>query len=167
MSSKTQLSIEKEEKLLNEEQVSSTYIESETRYRLNPVQSVSSSLYRPNIDEYYIRSYTCNFCKKGFSNAQALGGHMNIHRRDRAKLRKTSSNDEDHSQESSELSTSKDKDNVDDMGKKEALPLFVEASSSLKKENMYNPNVSKDDSGLDLELRLGSSPLMKNNTFGI
>ncbi|PIA60463.1 hypothetical protein AQUCO_00300162v1 [Aquilegia coerulea] len=34
----------------------------------------------------YIRSYRCSFCKKGFSNAQALGGHMNIHRRDRAKL---------------------------------------------------------------------------------
>ncbi|EEF29385.1 hypothetical protein RCOM_0233200 [Ricinus communis] len=34
-----------------------------------------------------VRSYTCSFCKKGFSNAQALGGHMNIHRKDRAKLR--------------------------------------------------------------------------------
>ncbi|GMH10173.1 hypothetical protein Nepgr_012014 [Nepenthes gracilis] len=39
-------------------------------------------------------SYTCYFCKKGFSNAQALGGHMNIHRRDRAKLRQSSSNEE-------------------------------------------------------------------------
>ncbi|XP_054780762.1 uncharacterized protein LOC129288282 [Prosopis cineraria] len=34
-----------------------------------------------------VRSYTCGFCQKGFSNAQALGGHMNIHRRDRARLR--------------------------------------------------------------------------------
>lgn len=33
------------------------------------------------------RSYTCTFCKRGFSNAQALGGHMNIHRRDRARIR--------------------------------------------------------------------------------
>ncbi|CAH8259873.1 unnamed protein product [Arabidopsis lyrata] len=33
------------------------------------------------------RSYVCSFCIRGFSNAQALGGHMNIHRRDRAKLR--------------------------------------------------------------------------------
>ncbi|KAL5549848.1 hypothetical protein UlMin_000024 [Ulmus minor] len=32
------------------------------------------------------RSYTCTFCKRGFSNAQALGGHMNIHRRDRARI---------------------------------------------------------------------------------
>ncbi|XAR58955.1 hypothetical protein NMG60_11014549 [Bertholletia excelsa] len=33
------------------------------------------------------RSYECNFCKKGFSSAQALGGHMNIHRKDKAKLK--------------------------------------------------------------------------------
>ncbi|XP_010518659.1 PREDICTED: transcriptional regulator TAC1 [Tarenaya hassleriana] len=30
------------------------------------------------------RSYTCNFCRKEFRSAQALGGHMNVHRRDRA-----------------------------------------------------------------------------------
>ncbi|XP_020593831.1 transcriptional regulator TAC1-like [Phalaenopsis equestris] len=30
------------------------------------------------------RSYECNLCRRGFLNAQALGGHMNIHRRDRA-----------------------------------------------------------------------------------
>ncbi|KAM7262937.1 hypothetical protein ACFE04_000620 [Oxalis oulophora] len=34
-----------------------------------------------------VKSYACSFCKRGFSNAQALGGHMNIHRRDRAKLK--------------------------------------------------------------------------------
>ncbi|KAH7678146.1 beta-beta-alpha zinc fingers domain-containing protein [Dioscorea alata] len=36
------------------------------------------------------RSYDCIFCKRGFSNAQALGGHMNIHRKDRSKLKQTS-----------------------------------------------------------------------------
>ncbi|XP_010530023.1 PREDICTED: uncharacterized protein LOC104806701 isoform X2 [Tarenaya hassleriana] len=30
------------------------------------------------------RSYTCNFCRREFRSAQALGGHMNVHRRDRA-----------------------------------------------------------------------------------
>ncbi|PKI65905.1 hypothetical protein CRG98_013725 [Punica granatum] len=30
------------------------------------------------------RSYECVYCKRGFTNAQALGGHMNIHRKDRA-----------------------------------------------------------------------------------
>ncbi|XP_059445034.1 transcriptional regulator TAC1 [Corylus avellana] len=33
-------------------------------------------------------SYECTFCKRGFDNAQALGGHMNIHRKDRAKTKK-------------------------------------------------------------------------------
>ncbi|KAF9606140.1 hypothetical protein IFM89_023193 [Coptis chinensis] len=31
------------------------------------------------------RFYECVFCKRGFTTAQALGGHMNIHRRDRAR----------------------------------------------------------------------------------
>ncbi|OWM68137.1 transcriptional regulator TAC1-like [Punica granatum] len=33
------------------------------------------------------RSYECVFCKQGFTNAQALGGHMNIHRKDRARAK--------------------------------------------------------------------------------
>ncbi|XVF28658.1 hypothetical protein REPUB_Repub15cG0049200 [Reevesia pubescens] len=37
------------------------------------------------------RSYECNFCKQGFTNAQALGGHMNIHRKDRAKAKRPTS----------------------------------------------------------------------------
>ncbi|KAA8525892.1 hypothetical protein F0562_008008 [Nyssa sinensis] len=32
------------------------------------------------------RSYTCTFCRREFRSAQALGGHMNVHRRDRAQL---------------------------------------------------------------------------------
>nr|GMC85759.1 zinc finger protein 10-like [Ipomoea batatas] len=36
------------------------------------------------------RSYTCNFCRREFRSAQALGGHMNVHRRDRAKLKHSS-----------------------------------------------------------------------------
>ncbi|KAL8094156.1 hypothetical protein AgCh_035866 [Apium graveolens] len=34
-----------------------------------------------------VRLYKCTFCGRGFSNAQALGGHMNIHRRDRARMK--------------------------------------------------------------------------------
>ncbi|XP_078152418.1 uncharacterized protein LOC144547600 [Carex rostrata] len=33
------------------------------------------------------RFYSCHFCDREFHSSQALGGHMNIHRRDRAKLR--------------------------------------------------------------------------------
>lgn len=36
------------------------------------------------------RSYTCSFCRREFRSAQALGGHMNVHRRDRAKLKQSS-----------------------------------------------------------------------------
>lgn len=34
-----------------------------------------------------VRCYECTFCRRGFTNAQALGGHMNIHRKDRAKAK--------------------------------------------------------------------------------
>jgi hypothetical protein len=33
------------------------------------------------------RSYPCTFCGREFRSAQALGGHMNVHRRDRARLK--------------------------------------------------------------------------------
>ncbi|KAK1409445.1 hypothetical protein QVD17_35971 [Tagetes erecta] len=36
------------------------------------------------------RSYTCSFCKREFKSAQALGGHMNVHRRQKAKLKQPS-----------------------------------------------------------------------------
>ncbi|KAI8560583.1 hypothetical protein RHMOL_Rhmol04G0269100 [Rhododendron molle] len=32
------------------------------------------------------QSYSCSFCKREFRSAQALGGHMNVHRRDKARL---------------------------------------------------------------------------------
>ncbi|WOL06944.1 hypothetical protein Cni_G15679 [Canna indica] len=37
------------------------------------------------------RSYSCSFCRREFRSAQALGGHMNVHRRDRAQLKLSSS----------------------------------------------------------------------------
>nr|XP_043620227.1 transcriptional regulator SUPERMAN-like [Erigeron canadensis] len=36
------------------------------------------------------RNFMCTFCNKEYKSAQALGGHMNVHRRDRAKLRLSS-----------------------------------------------------------------------------
>ncbi|KAL9237164.1 hypothetical protein vseg_011748 [Gypsophila vaccaria] len=38
------------------------------------------------------RTYECTYCKRGFTNAQALGGHMNIHRKDKAKSKKRENN---------------------------------------------------------------------------
>ncbi|KAK9684919.1 hypothetical protein RND81_10G242500 [Saponaria officinalis] len=37
-----------------------------------------------DVENQGIRSYDCVFCRRGFTTAQALGGHMNIHRKDRA-----------------------------------------------------------------------------------
>ncbi|MED6187779.1 hypothetical protein PIB30_079759, partial [Stylosanthes scabra] len=34
------------------------------------------------------RSYDCTFCKRGFTNSRALGGHMNIHRKERTNAMK-------------------------------------------------------------------------------
>lgn len=43
------------------------------------------------------RIYSCNFCDREFRSAQALGGHMNVHRRDRARLRQGLHPDENES----------------------------------------------------------------------
>ncbi|KAL4587300.1 hypothetical protein LXL04_000169 [Taraxacum kok-saghyz] len=40
------------------------------------------------------RSYTCSFCRREFRSAQALGGHMNVHRRDRARLKQSPNNNQ-------------------------------------------------------------------------
>ncbi|KAL7597734.1 transcriptional regulator SUPERMAN [Lactuca sativa] len=42
------------------------------------------------------RNFMCNFCKKEYKSAQALGGHMNVHRRDRARLRLSSPSLDQH-----------------------------------------------------------------------
>ncbi|KAI4385668.1 hypothetical protein MLD38_003665 [Melastoma candidum] len=41
------------------------------------------------------RSYSCSFCGREFRSAQALGGHMNVHRRDRARLKQSQSSQSD------------------------------------------------------------------------
>ncbi|XP_058734582.1 zinc finger protein 10-like [Vicia villosa] len=40
------------------------------------------------------RSYSCSFCRREFRSAQALGGHMNVHRKDRARLKQQAPNDQ-------------------------------------------------------------------------
>lgn len=52
---------------------------------INSIDDVDDQLELDNIDVGKGRSYQCVFCKRGFTTAQALGGHMNIHRKDRAK----------------------------------------------------------------------------------
>ncbi|XP_040999724.1 transcriptional regulator SUPERMAN-like [Juglans microcarpa x Juglans regia] len=62
----------------------------------NSVPKDSVNCGSQNYGDHYVngfswppRSYTCSFCKREFKSAQALGGHMNVHRRDRARLRQS------------------------------------------------------------------------------
>ncbi|CAI9118263.1 OLC1v1019801C1 [Oldenlandia corymbosa var. corymbosa] len=52
------------------------------------------------------RSYECTYCKRGFTNAQALGGHMNIHRKDKAKAKQKNNNNNHHQKDDHRHQTS-------------------------------------------------------------
>ncbi|OMO66396.1 hypothetical protein CCACVL1_21179 [Corchorus capsularis] len=140
------------------------------------------------------KSYTCSFCQKGFSNAQALGGHMNIHRRDRAKLRESSeennmlSLDDHNSQVDSEiivLESSEDKSSSSNAKRSSPSKISREeyiydgvssssASPARNKDAVKTLSVENyEDSSLlpmnknielDLELRLGPEPNQDNQT---
>ncbi|CAJ2678911.1 unnamed protein product [Trifolium pratense] len=80
-----------------------------------------------------LRSYECNFCKRGFSNAQALGGHMNIHRKDKAKLKQQSSNLE--------------QGNSSDQDLNKLLPNFLSSSNIVlpqKQDQQHVPSRSEE-----------------------
>ncbi|XP_016480947.1 zinc finger protein 11-like [Nicotiana tabacum] len=119
--------------------------------------------------------YRCSFCNRGFSNAQALGGHMNIHRKDRAKLREVPSeiSSDDTSSPSKRpceehhhyhpISKAKDNDELIIRGDILQLPLFVDFPSKEVINCVETQEGNKgmqlsDDSELDLELRLGPEP---------
>ncbi|KAJ1694644.1 hypothetical protein LUZ63_011342 [Rhynchospora breviuscula] len=81
--------------------------------------------------------YNCTYCKRGFTTAQALGGHMNIHRKDRAKMQiGTTSSEEKRPHE---------------------LSLFHDKPSSGKSTSSSQDQHTKDEvkEELDLTLRLG------------
>lgn len=83
-------------------------LEEKKKNEINPSSSIGSWMWNPSAaqeddDSWEVRafaedtshimgatwpprSYTCSFCRREFRSAQALGGHMNVHRRDRAKL---------------------------------------------------------------------------------
>lgn len=126
-----------------------------------------------------VRAYTCSFCKRGFLNAQALGGHMNIHRKDRARLRESSFN----SSEENLLQVHEEKSNIalkrpwifsevedacspkkrDGIGELINLPLFVEKPSTNSDEERgtcVGPVSAVQE--LDLELRLGPEASTKD-----
>ncbi|KAE9615035.1 hypothetical protein Lal_00048188 [Lupinus albus] len=78
------------------------------------------------------RSYSCTFCKREFRSAQALGGHMNVHRRDRAKLKQNLSPNNDQ--------TLLQLDHHKNDCKSLCTPFFSQISSSQKLDCCLNPN---------------------------
>ncbi|KAA3481869.1 putative transcriptional regulator RABBIT EARS [Gossypium australe] len=111
------------------------------------------------------RSYSCSFCNREFKSAQALGGHMNVHRKDRAKLKQLDHSIDDHKGQSfgSDSTPRKRVLNDDDDGE---TSLSVGLSSVLF--NNKRPKVAVStwqvlelkpvtsmEKDLDLELRLG------------
>ncbi|XP_074356301.1 uncharacterized protein LOC141696003 [Apium graveolens] len=53
------------------------------------VPGATSDEQHSTLSQSQSRRYECNYCKGGFSTAQALGGHMNIHRKVKAKLKQS------------------------------------------------------------------------------
>ncbi|CAI8612703.1 unnamed protein product [Vicia faba] len=111
------------------------------------------------------RSYSCTFCKRGFSNAQALGGHMNIHRRDRAKLKQQSS---EENLLSLDISIKNTNDHVDleenhetQRGKLVTTKELPRSSSfvDIKGSGGVTHRIEENKCDLDLELRLGYEPI--------
>ncbi|KAK1428970.1 hypothetical protein QVD17_17811 [Tagetes erecta] len=126
------------------------------------------------------RCYTCTFCKRGFSNAQALGGHMNVHRRDRAarlqaddQHEEQSSSDHHHPHDEAEgskrpwfltqannhkYSRNKKDDDDDVKSKKQSLlqlSLCIHPSSTSHHYDHSSNKLSSSPAEVDLELRLG------------
>ncbi|KAK7404534.1 hypothetical protein VNO78_05486 [Psophocarpus tetragonolobus] len=116
-----------------------------------------------------VRSYECNFCKRGFSNAQALGGHMNIHRKDKAKLKQQ----QDQTKPGEKTNIQKwnwnvsQQEHVSSPIHTRQLPLFAESPTSSETQKPQvgqttteQPLLSTQNSSseLDLELRLGPEP---------
>lgn len=126
------------------------------------------------------RSYECNFCKRGFSNAQALGGHMNIHRKDKAKLKQQFLNPSLEGKSSEEpnkpnlnLNVSQQEPSRDEIQMKQ-LPLFAESpivTSEIQKPQGQIHGTEEGGHGssleLDLELRLGPEPQDSSAATGI
>ncbi|KAG0466552.1 hypothetical protein HPP92_018132 [Vanilla planifolia] len=113
-----------------------------------------------------LRSFICTFCRREFRSAQALGGHMNIHRRDRALLNQAYSPDDEDQHQG--LHSSPDNNPPVSRGNR----FLGNSSGSLDstagvKRRRGTEEVVVFNSGkveLDLELRLGVPPKVKQSS---
>lgn len=126
------------------------------------------------------RSYPCSFCGRDFRSAQALGGHMNVHRRDRARMKQSLIVEEEEKEAEEELVNLNPNPNfgaVSDFGEEWRMQDemdFIRLKRDLdeeddeikgsctkkkKKKNSMSPDIVHEE--LDLELRLGDLPKVK------
>lgn len=115
------------------------------------------------------RSYECVFCKRGFNTAQALGGHMNIHRKDRVRTNRSSQNNGPYHVPTTHISyrsflparsSTSTADSLlmngpdgDNNNRAQCLNLLLQQFGETMEKNK---EILEDD--LDLELRLGYDP---------
>ncbi|KAF7825635.1 transcriptional regulator SUPERMAN-like [Senna tora] len=89
-------------------------------------------------------SYSCTFCNREFKSAQALGGHMNVHRRDRAMLKQSPTTPPPHTH-----THNNNKNNIHQ--------LFINLPSLNSTTTIINPNSSS-------KLQLAPpNPIMSSN----
>ncbi|GLJ41696.1 hypothetical protein SUGI_0863000 [Cryptomeria japonica] len=117
------------------------------------------------------RLYECVFCKGSFTSAQALGGHMNVHRRERARLKESLSITLSAPHEQPAIMPSQRSPvslavPYDQAVSSSISPRFYATRSREKQGESSDENLQakggKDlkqgDEELDLELRLGEKP---------
>ncbi|KAL3523854.1 hypothetical protein ACH5RR_016688 [Cinchona calisaya] len=112
------------------------------------------------------RSYSCTFCRREFRSAQALGGHMNVHRWDRARLKQSLSTEggrgdspgrsngcrsfsplsSPYSSRASVTVTSHDENSIEDI-----VPFSGVGKSTRKEELMVT--LEHDDDGVETKLQ--------------
>ncbi|KAK9067566.1 hypothetical protein SSX86_011677 [Deinandra increscens subsp. villosa] len=104
-----------------------------------------------------VRSYECIFCRRGFTTAQALGGHMNIHRKDRAKNRPTYLSNNYYSNKQEEDHNS----NLYANHPRYYNPVFARYPQTYNHENnhglMMKSPASRDEKMMSLSLQFGWS----------
>ncbi|KAK4351401.1 hypothetical protein RND71_030714 [Anisodus tanguticus] len=129
------------------------------------------------------RCYACSFCKREFRCAQALGGHMNVHRRDRARIKQ--SQNEALSQSQTKTISKPQKQSpagcksvifsyspaIKELACRKvslAPPLGISMETMHSKRHKTNNMVSSSPmpcpmEDIDLELRLGHPPALKSS----
>lgn len=104
------------------------------------------------------RSYSCSFCKREFRSAQALGGHMNVHRRDRARLKQSFSprnHEAVHQLNHNPSQVCYESSKLDPSGN----PIFL----GMSPHGHYSPSGVSPDSKTAVEKGTGRKVLVENN----